>query len=455
MQVSPVQQEKQANISRLQQELSRARAQREKILKQVEEAKKQGIWHPRSDLALSRNYWNKRISKLQEAIRIQKGADVAYTYESLKDYIEKSTKLEVKSAWEAEAQRRIELKRAAKSEKKETLAKKLEPVPAKKPVSVKDYKPTVVGYDMWGRPLYASVAKPTAEQVFMTRVEEVMRKRRKPELKMTVKPEEKYKGKYVGKFKEFTVGEKLESQFIKLQQKHLAVGEWIGEKVSTLASALPYFSFKRGREGFFSKPPPYKPVLSVFSDTGIIHPKKETIQVRSRTREEIWKSNPEAAAELELAEKVAEEKDKISSVSESVSKKLLNKYQLAVNRNEMSLEEARQKYQEEYAEIMSSSVEEANKRIKEYRESLFEKAQKILDKREALPMAAGSLLTGLGYGAVAVLAPPVGAVIAGLSLFGAYVKRKEIKKFARERPISFAASVGGGLIGSYVGARCS
>jgi len=78
---------------------------------------------------------------------------------------------------------------------------------------------------------------------------------------------------------------------------------------------------------------------------------------------------------------------------------------------------------------------------------------KAVDKRDMIPVFLGSAITAVGYGALAVLAPPVGAAIFGLSATSAFIQRKQIAEFAKQRPYTFGAGIAGMITGGIVGAR--
>jgi hypothetical protein len=110
-------------------------------------------------------------------------------------------------------------------------------------------------------------------------------------------------------------------------------------------------------------------------------------------------------------------------------------------------------FNKQYSEAMIPYVKEATDKSTAESERISKKMSKAIDRRDYIPILAGGLLTGATYGIVSVVAPPVG--IAAGSIFAAQTLTNipETIEYAKQKPLSFAASLGGSLAGGFSGAK--
>ncbi len=209
------------------------------------------------------------------------------------------------------------------------------------------------------------------------------------------------------------------------------IAEKIKEKWLFLASALPRIDLTR-RYGYGYKAirPP------VVIEQIPAYPRRETIPYKAPTIEELEKLGfIERATELKIAQETMKETARLEGEREKIQEKL--------KEEKITYESA--------VEELERKRKETEERLKKKQEKIIKEAKKKIEKREYVPRVASAFATGVMYGGITALAPPVGYAALGLGVGELIIKREEVKKYAKEYPLTFWSELGAGFVGGMAG----
>ncbi|MHA1225346.1 MAG: hypothetical protein ACTSPV_01220 [Candidatus Hodarchaeales archaeon] len=165
-------------------------------------------------------------------------------------------------------------------------------------------------------------------------------------------------------------------------------------------------------------------------------PARKTIEFRPATEEDYRR--------LQFIEEAMERKIRKTNIEESFKLQAIQeKLQEQINAGEISYDEAVKKLKKE-------QIKSQQKLQKKHKE-IVEEAEKKIGKRQLGAKSVSAIATAGTYGFISKLAPPIGAMILGLSVTEIALKRKEIVEYAKKYPLSFGVQVGGGILGGFAG----
>jgi hypothetical protein len=200
------------------------------------------------------------------------------------------------------------------------------------------------------------------------------------------------------------------------------------------------------------------------------YPTKSTIITKVPNLSELYSMGfVEAAGQMELGGAGVQIQSNLNIISqreaERIGNEIITKAQEKINSKQGQFKtqeeadefikqinkEAEEKFYSRHTAALTSYVKKATEKSEAESKRISAKMSKLIDKRDYIPALAGGLLTGVAYGGLSVLAPPVGWTLIGVAGAQALTSVPETIKYAKQQPLTFAASLGGTLAGGLAG----